>query len=104
MVQHARRRDEFLNAQDTSWPTCKIGTVTTQEERSSVTREKTIAATIDCLIELGYHGATVAAVAERAGISRGAVSHQYPDKSRLVTISGQFWPSGGLHPSPSHLN
>ncbi|HZZ46798.1 MAG TPA: TetR/AcrR family transcriptional regulator [Pseudonocardia sp.] len=58
--------------------------MTTQEERSSVTREKTIAATIDCLIELGYPGATIAAVAERAGISRGAVSHQYPDKSRLV--------------------
>jgi AcrR family transcriptional regulator len=58
--------------------------VTTQVQRSSATREKTIAATIDCLIELGYHGATIAAVAERAGISRGAVSHQYPDKCRLV--------------------
>lgn len=58
--------------------------MTTQVERSSATREKTIAATIECLIELGYHGATIAAVARRAGISRGAVSHQYPGKNRLV--------------------
>jgi AcrR family transcriptional regulator len=56
----------------------------TQAERSAATREKVIAATIDCLVERGYAGATVAAVAERAGISRGALSHQYPDKQGLV--------------------
>lgn len=56
----------------------------TQLERSSATREKVIAATIACLVERGFHGATIAAVAERAGVSRGAVSHQYPDKARLV--------------------
>jgi AcrR family transcriptional regulator len=53
-------------------------------ERSSATREKTIAATIDCVVEYGYAGATIAAVAQRAGLSRGAVSHQYPDKFSLV--------------------
>jgi AcrR family transcriptional regulator len=58
--------------------------VATQVERSAATREKTIAATIDCLVERGYHGVTIAAVAERAGVSRGAVSHQYPDKAGLV--------------------
>jgi AcrR family transcriptional regulator len=58
--------------------------VPTQIERSSATREKTIAATIHCLVEHGYAGATIAAVAARAGISRGAVSHQYPDKHSLV--------------------
>ena len=56
----------------------------TQLERSSATREKTIAATIDCVVEYGYAGATIAAVAQRAGLSRGAVSHQYPDKFSLV--------------------
>src|SRR5436305_9416637 len=55
-----------------------------QLERSSATREKTIAATIDCVVEYGYAGATIAAVAQRAGLSRGAVSHQYPDKFSLV--------------------
>jgi AcrR family transcriptional regulator len=58
--------------------------VATQLERSSATREKTIAATIACLVERGFHGVTITAVAERAGVSRGAVSHQYPDKTLLV--------------------
>jgi AcrR family transcriptional regulator len=58
--------------------------VATQLERSSATREKTIEATISCLVERGFHGVTITAVAERAGVSRGAVSHQYPDKTRLV--------------------
>lgn len=56
----------------------------TQIERSQATREKTIDATIACLVERGYPGVTIAAVAERAGVSRGAVSHQYPDKAGLV--------------------
>lgn len=56
----------------------------TQLERSAATREKTISATIECLVAHGFHGVTIAAVAEHAGISRGAVSHQYPDKARLV--------------------
>ena len=56
----------------------------TQLERSSATREKTIEATIACLVERGFHGVTITAVAERAGVSRGAVSHQYPDKTLLV--------------------
>ena len=58
--------------------------VPTQLERSSATRDKTISATIDCVVEYGYAGATIAAVAQRAGLSRGAVSHQYPDKLSLV--------------------
>jgi AcrR family transcriptional regulator len=58
--------------------------VATQLERSSATREKTIEATISCLVERGFHGVTITAVAERAGVSRGAVSHQYPDKTLLV--------------------
>lgn len=71
----------------------------TQVERSAATREKTITATIECLAERGYAGASIAAVAERAGISRGAVSHQYPDKASLVVdvveeIAGTY--IGGL--------
>jgi AcrR family transcriptional regulator len=56
----------------------------TQLERSALTREKALAATVECLAESGYRGTTITAVAERAGISRGALSHQYPDKQGLV--------------------
>ncbi len=39
----------------------------TQEERSAETRERLIAATIECICELGYRDATTAVIAERAG-------------------------------------
>jgi AcrR family transcriptional regulator len=56
----------------------------TQEERSSATRERLLDATVDCLIEYGYAGTTVARIAERAGVTRGAQVHHYPTKADLV--------------------
>jgi AcrR family transcriptional regulator len=56
----------------------------TQEERSSATRERLLDATIECLVEFGYAGTTVARVAERAGVTRGAQVHHYPTKADLV--------------------
>src|SRR5690242_18826761 len=71
---------------------CKVVTMTatapkqrrTQEERSSATRERLLDATVDCLIEYGYAGTTVARIAERAGVTRGAQVHHYPTKADLV--------------------
>jgi len=56
----------------------------TQEERSNATRERLLDATVDCLIEYGYTGTTVARIAERAGVTRGAQVHHYPTKADLV--------------------
>ncbi|MGN6605742.1 MAG: TetR/AcrR family transcriptional regulator [Jatrophihabitans sp.] len=56
----------------------------TQEERSTATRERLLDATIDCLIEFGYAGTTVARIADRAGVTRGAQVHHYPTKADLV--------------------
>jgi len=56
----------------------------TQEERSTATRERLLNATVDCLIEYGYTGTTVARIAERAGVTRGAQVHHYPTKADLV--------------------
>lgn len=53
-------------------------------ERSARTREKLIEATINCLYELGYHQTTTVIVAERAGVSRGAMLHQFPSKADLI--------------------
>lgn len=61
-----------------------LDAVTTQFERSSATRERTIAAAVACLAEHGFAGTSIAVVARRAGISRGAVQHQFPDKFSLV--------------------
>jgi AcrR family transcriptional regulator len=55
-----------------------------QEERSAETRARLLDATIACLIERGYAGTTTAAVAERAGVSRGAQLHHFPTRAELV--------------------
>lgn len=59
----------------------------TQEERSRSTRSRVLAATVDCLVDLGWSGTTTTVVAERAGVSRGAQLHQYRTKSDLVVAA-----------------
>lgn len=60
-----------------------------QEERSRSTRLRLIEATIGCLIEHGWSGTTTTAVAERAGVSRGAQLHHYPTRNDLVVAAVQ---------------
>ncbi len=56
----------------------------TQEERRQRTRRALIDATIDTLIETGYANTTIALVAARAGLSRGALLHYFPSKGELI--------------------
>ncbi|WP_083959922.1 TetR/AcrR family transcriptional regulator [Streptoalloteichus hindustanus] len=55
-----------------------------QEERSQQTRQRLMAATVECLAELGWSGTTTTVVAERAGVSRGAQLHHYRTRAELV--------------------
>lgn len=57
------------------------------QERSRLTRQRLLEATISCLTELGWHGTTVAVVAERAGVSRGAAQHHFRTREELVTAA-----------------
>lgn len=59
----------------------------TQEQRSASTREAVLEATIGCLIDVGYRGTTTTAIQERAGVSRGALTHQYPSKNDLLAAA-----------------
>ena len=43
-----------------------------------------LSAAIDSFVETGYHGATVRAIAERAGMSVPGVYHHYRDKQELL--------------------
>ncbi len=58
-----------------------------QEERRAETQDALMAATIDCLIDLGYARTTTREVARRAGVSRGAQTHHYPTKDDLVVAA-----------------
>lgn len=61
----------------------------TQEERSAETQARLIEATLDLLIERGYAAATTAAIAARAGVTRGALHHHFAGKDDLVVQSVQ---------------
>jgi len=66
-------------------------TVTTvrepQQDRSRATRARLIEAAITSLAEIGYPASTVAVVAERAGVSRGAAQHHFPTREALFTAA-----------------
>jgi AcrR family transcriptional regulator len=60
-----------------------------EQERSRVTRQRLMEATVECLVEYGWSGTTTTVVAERAGVSRGAQLHHYPTRGELVVAAVQ---------------
>jgi AcrR family transcriptional regulator len=56
----------------------------TQLERSQAMRKRLLAATLQSLAEDGYNGATLSSIVRRAGVSRGAQVHHYPNKEALM--------------------
>jgi AcrR family transcriptional regulator len=63
------------------------GTTRQEQERSRVTRQKLMTAAIEVLAEQGWTGATTGAIAERAGVSRGACQHHFPTRAALVAAA-----------------
>jgi len=59
----------------------------TQDERSARTREALHKATIASLMDVGYANTSTISIAKRAGLSRGAQSHQYPGKIDLIVAA-----------------
>ncbi|GED99813.1 TetR family transcriptional regulator [Gordonia spumicola] len=58
-----------------------------QQDRSRITRERLLASTLDILAVHGWAAATVARVAEEAGVSRGAAQHHFPTREALITAA-----------------
>jgi AcrR family transcriptional regulator len=58
-----------------------------KQDRSRATRERLLEATIASLAESGWSRTTVATVAARAGVSRGAAQHHFPTRGDLVTAA-----------------
>jgi AcrR family transcriptional regulator len=63
--------------------TCRKKIGRTQRERTDATTAKIMAATRDCIFELGWAGATMSAIARRAGVTRGALQHHYGSRANL---------------------
>src|SRR5947208_10806802 len=58
--------------------------------RSARTRDKLMRATIECLYELGYDRTSTVLVTKRAGVSRGAMLHQFPSKADLMMAASDY--------------
>jgi len=65
-------------------PNGQARTRRTQEERSAATRRKVIEAAIECIAEEGFRRATTTRVARRAGVTWGAIQHQFGDKDAIL--------------------
>ncbi|MFF0815765.1 TetR/AcrR family transcriptional regulator [Rhodococcus sp. NPDC003318] len=61
-----------------------------QQDRSRLTRQRLLEATIDCLAEQGWAATTVGVVAQRAGVSRGAAQHHFPTREELITAALEY--------------
>jgi len=58
-----------------------------KQDRSRATRERLLEAAVASLAESGWARTTVATVAARAGVSRGAAQHHFPTRADLVTAA-----------------
>lgn len=61
-----------------------VGDPVPMQVRARATRAKLLDAALRCLAEQGWSATTVAVVAERAGVSRGAVQYHFPTREDLV--------------------
>lgn len=56
----------------------------TQEERRQATREALLSAAVDVICEVGYASATTNMIADRAGVTRGAMQYHFASRDDLV--------------------
>jgi AcrR family transcriptional regulator len=66
------------------------GTRRTQADRRATTRQALLEATIDAVVARGYAGATVAVIAEYAGVSQGALFNHFPSKADLLGAAVEY--------------
>ena len=55
-----------------------------------MTRQKLLEAALDSLAAVGYSATTVAVVAARAGVSRGAAQHHFPTRADLFAAAVEY--------------
>jgi AcrR family transcriptional regulator len=55
-----------------------------QAQKSASTRLQIVEAALRCFVDLGYSGTTTTVIAEKAGLSRGAMLHHFPSKIDIV--------------------
>lgn len=62
----------------------KVRRRTWRTKKASNTRFRILEAALDCLVEIGFTNTSIATIAEKAGLSRGAVQFHFPTKSAAM--------------------
>ncbi|NIZ01748.1 TetR/AcrR family transcriptional regulator [Thalassospira lucentensis] len=62
----------------------------TQAERSRDTRKRVCEATLRALTEIGYERISTQEIAQRANVSRGALTHQFPTRNELIVAAFEY--------------
>jgi AcrR family transcriptional regulator len=75
-----------------------------QQDRSRITRQRLLEAAVESLAELGWTGSTMAVVAERAGVTRGAAQHHFPTREDLFTAAVEHVAAERLAAVQAHAN
>lgn len=60
---------------------------TWQQTKSEMTRTAILDAAVDCFYQFGYLGTTTENIANKAGVSRGAMLHHFPTRFDLITAA-----------------
>lgn len=55
-----------------------------QAQKSSLTRDRIIIATLECIVEYGYENTTMAKIAKSARVSQGSMQYHFPSKIDVV--------------------
>ena len=82
-----------------------------QAERSQQTRTKVCEATLQALVDVGYEQISTTLIAQRAKVSRGALTHQFPTRNDMLVAAFEKlvgeWREGfpfGLDPEAKQLS
>lgn len=63
---------------------------TWQAEKSQLTRNQILDATMRCLAEIGYAQTTTEKIAKRAGVSRGAMTHHFKSRDEVFAAAARY--------------
>jgi AcrR family transcriptional regulator len=61
-----------------------------QAQKSASTRTQIVEAAIKCFVDAGYSCTTTTLIAEKAGLSRGAMLHHFPSKIAVVRAAVEY--------------
>jgi AcrR family transcriptional regulator len=68
----------------------EAGGGTWQAEKSLLTQTQILAATMQCLIEIGYAQTTTDKIAQKARVSRGAMTHHFKSRAAVFSAAAAY--------------